>query len=163
VTVWVLLLLAVLAGAFLAVVSRDLMVSVVSLGFMSAALAGAYFHMGLSYAGAFELSAGAGLTTVMFVSILSIMRETRVSPERRTRMNWTRLLGISVTLALALILGFSLGESIPSFVPSHFQSDVGFTLWRLRVPDILVLGLLVFSGALGISAMFHREGGRAHG
>ncbi|HHY35309.1 MAG TPA: hypothetical protein GX510_06745, partial [Firmicutes bacterium] len=69
----ILLLLVMVAAAVAATVSRDLFTSVISLGLASAALGTFYFYLGLDYAGAFELSAGAGLITVMFVSILSMM------------------------------------------------------------------------------------------
>jgi hypothetical protein len=57
-------------------------------------------------------------------------------------------------------LGSSLRQTSPLFVPTDSGGEVGLVLWKLRAPDIMALGLMVFSGALGISAMFHRERGR---
>lgn len=156
--VWVLLLLIITVSALVAVAVKGLLASVISLGFMSAALAGAYFHMGLPYAGAFELSAGAGLTTVMFVTILSMVGDKNVVADE-SAIDWMRFLGIAITIFLVLILGFSLGETVPTFFTHGNFKDLGVLLWSERTPDIVALGLLVFAGALGISAMFSKEGG----
>lgn len=157
---WVLLLLVITVSALLAVVAKGLLASVMSLGFMSAALAGAYFHMGLPYAGALELSAGAGLTTVMFVSILSLVGDKRLADQPEA-IDWMRFLGIAITIILVMVLGFSLGETVPTFLSGKAR-DISSVLWTERAPDLVALGLLVFSGALGISAMFSSEGGKSH-
>lgn len=161
----VLILVILLVLGFFAVFSKDLFTSAISLGFMSVALAGLFFYLGLSYAGAFEISAGAGLTTVMFVSMLTLVAGIRSGKAARTndRPGWALWVGTAITLALIIALGFSLGESRPLFIAGGRGADVGYALWKLRAPDIVALGLLVFSGALGISALFHRERGNQHG
>ena len=155
------LLVFTVAAALLAVLSKDLFVSVVSLGAVSVGVGGLYFALGLNYAGAFELNAGAGLTTVMFVAILGMVSK----PKDRPKDAWfgitkVQLAGALVALVITVAVGTSLRHYSPVFVPIDTGRDVGTALWRLRAPDILALGLLVFSGALGISAMFHREKGQ---
>ena len=150
------LLVFTVAAALLAVLSKDLFVSVVSLGAVSVGVGGLYFALGLNYAGAFELNAGAGLTTVMFVAILGMVSK----PKDRPKDAWFGITKVQLAGALVALVITSLRHYSPVFVPIDTGRDVGTALWRLRAPDILALGLLVFSGALGISAMFHREKGQ---
>lgn len=157
-----LLLAFIVVSALIAVLSRDLFTSVISLGAVSAGVGGLFFSLGLNYAGAFELNAGAGLTTVMFVAILGMITRPKEKGGKRQWLNVNRmqLAGALITVVLMVVLGTSLRRSSPIFVPADAGGDLGLVLWKLRSPDIVALGLMIFSGALGISAMFHRERGR---
>ncbi|HIC94639.1 MAG TPA: DUF4040 domain-containing protein [Anaerolineae bacterium] len=67
-----LLLLIVVLGACLAMLIKDLFKAVIALGVGSAALAAVFFLLGSPYAGAFELSVGAGLVSVLLISAISL-------------------------------------------------------------------------------------------
>ena len=74
------LAVVVLAGAVVAVFSRDLLRAAVALGVGSAALATLFFLRDAPYAGGFELGVGAGLISVLFIIAISLterMRERR--------------------------------------------------------------------------------------
>jgi NADH-quinone oxidoreductase subunit J len=56
----------------MAVLSKSLVRAAVALGGGSAALAMLFFMLGAPYAGAFELSVGAGLISVLFIVAISL-------------------------------------------------------------------------------------------
>lgn len=160
----ILLLVVMVAAVVAATVSRDLFASVISLGLASAALGSFYFYLGLDYAGAFELSAGAGLITVMFVSILSMMsRRSRPGSEGHRFAGWARALAGLVVLGIVALVALTLITQPPQFTTETRSQVRDAANWRLRTPDVIALGLLMLSGALGISAMFHPEEGTRRG
>jgi uncharacterized MnhB-related membrane protein len=68
-------LLVVLFGcAVVALLAKSLVRSAVALGVGSAALAMLYFALDAPYAGGFELSVGAGLTSVLFLVAISLTK-----------------------------------------------------------------------------------------
>jgi NADH-quinone oxidoreductase subunit J len=75
--IYVALSLIIAAGAAFAMFSKVLTRSVVALGASSACLATLFFLLDAPYAGAFELSVGAGLISVLFIIGLSLMRSLR--------------------------------------------------------------------------------------
>ncbi len=78
---YVLMAVLLLVGAGGAVFSRRLIMSALSLGVGSVALAGLFFMMNAPYAGAFELSVGAGLISVLFIVAITLTRSTEVKDE----------------------------------------------------------------------------------
>ncbi len=66
------LVATVLAGGVAAVVSRNLLRAAVAMGVSSMALAALFFFLKAPYAGAFELSVGAGLISVLFIVAISL-------------------------------------------------------------------------------------------
>jgi NADH-quinone oxidoreductase subunit J len=75
--IYVALTLAMAASAIVAMFSKALTRAVVALGISSAILATLFFLLDAPYAGAFELSVGAGLISVLFIIGLSLMRSLR--------------------------------------------------------------------------------------
>jgi len=73
-SMWIdaLLLLIVVLCACLAVAIEDLLKAVITLGVGGAALAAVFFLLDSPYAGAFELSVGAGLVSVLLISAISL-------------------------------------------------------------------------------------------
>ena len=69
---YILLAMAVVAGAVIAVLSESLIRAAVALGAGSAALAMLFFVLRAPYAGGFELSVGAGLISVLFITAISL-------------------------------------------------------------------------------------------
>lgn len=62
----------IIAFSALAVFSKRLLVSAVSLGLVSVFLAIIFFDLGASFAGGFELSIGAGLVSILFIMAISL-------------------------------------------------------------------------------------------
>jgi uncharacterized MnhB-related membrane protein len=75
--IYVALTLAMAASAIFAMFSKVLTRAVVALGLSSAILATLFFLLDAPYAGAFELSVGTGLISVLFIVGLSLMRSLR--------------------------------------------------------------------------------------
>jgi NADH-quinone oxidoreductase subunit J len=78
---YVLLTLAVVAGALIAVLTENLLRAAIALGAGSAALAMLLFLLGAPHAGGFELSVGAGLISVLFIVAISLVES--VGRQRR--------------------------------------------------------------------------------
>jgi uncharacterized MnhB-related membrane protein len=75
------LALAMVTSAIVAIFSKTPTRAVVALGVSSAILAILLFLLDAPYAGAFELSVGTGLISVLFVIGLSLMRTLREYPD----------------------------------------------------------------------------------
>ena len=68
------LLIGLVAFSILAVLSRDLLKSAISLAVASVFLALVFFRMNAVYAGVFEVSVVAGLITVLFITAIALTR-----------------------------------------------------------------------------------------
>jgi NADH-quinone oxidoreductase subunit J len=69
---YLLLAFTVLAGATIAVLAKNLIRAAVALGIGGISLAMLFFLLNVPYAGAFELSVGAGLISVLFILAISL-------------------------------------------------------------------------------------------
>jgi NADH-quinone oxidoreductase subunit J len=69
---YLLLAFTVLAGAVIAVLAENLIRAAVALGIGGISLAMLFFLLNAPYAGAFELSVGAGLISVLFILAISL-------------------------------------------------------------------------------------------
>jgi len=81
--IYITLTLAMAASAIFAMFSKVLTRAVVALGLSSAILAILFFLLDAPYAGAFELSVGTGLISVLFIIGLSLMRSLREYTDAR--------------------------------------------------------------------------------
>jgi uncharacterized MnhB-related membrane protein len=74
-SVYLVILMVVLLGcAIAALLAKSLVHSAVALGVGSASLAMLFFALDAPYAGGFELSVGAGLTSVLFLVAISLTK-----------------------------------------------------------------------------------------
>lgn len=71
------LIVTVLAGGAVAVMVKNMLRAAVAVGASSVALAALFFLLGAPYAGAFELSVGAGLISVLFIIAISLTESIR--------------------------------------------------------------------------------------
>jgi NADH-quinone oxidoreductase subunit J len=71
------LIVAVLAGGAVAVMVKNMLRAAVAVGAGSVALAALFFLLDAPYAGAFELSVGAGLISVLFIIAISLTESIR--------------------------------------------------------------------------------------
>ena len=74
--VYIMMVIAVLASAIAAALSKNLLRAAMALGVGSAALAATFFSLGANHAGAFELSVGAGLISILFIIAISLIEST---------------------------------------------------------------------------------------
>ena len=69
---YLVLAIALLAGAIVAVLTETMIRAAVALGVGSVSLAAMFFILGAPHAGSFELSVGAGLISVLFILAISL-------------------------------------------------------------------------------------------
>jgi NADH:ubiquinone oxidoreductase subunit 6 (subunit J) len=68
----ILFLIAILVFTLIAIFSKRLLISAVSLGLVSVILSIIFFDLGAPFAGGFELSIGAGLISILFIMAISL-------------------------------------------------------------------------------------------
>lgn len=153
----VLLVLIFLVGYF-----KDLLYSAISLAMASMVLSVILFKYEASMAAVFELSVCAGLITVLFVSTISMTKDS----DRRSESAAARYFLIGFIL---LFLGLNLGLArwmtglLPVAGKAAVAQDFREVFWGLRATDLLAQISLILAGVFGIVAIFKRAAeGRKH-
>jgi len=72
-----LIIIGIICAALTAVRARDLLAAAVCLAISSALLAILFFDLGAGTAAIFELSVGAGLVSVLFITAISLVKAAR--------------------------------------------------------------------------------------
>jgi NADH-quinone oxidoreductase subunit J len=138
----------------LCAIFRDLLYVAISLALASAVLATVLFHFGANIAAVFELSVCAGLITVLFVSTVSLTKDSDQAQESRLRVYlvpFVLLLIIGINLLLVKWLGTAITPAVVApAAPAQFQ-DI---FWGQRTIDVLGQVSLVLAGVFGILAIF---------
>jgi NADH-quinone oxidoreductase subunit J len=159
---WVLLGLIVLLSVG-CILFKDLLYVAVSLALVSIVLALILFNYGANIAGVFELSVCAGLITVLFVSTVSLTRDSDRKDETRFPIYLLPLF-ILAFIGLNILIVQWLSTSLPTFqttVPSHGTFQQVF--WEMRSSDILGQVALILAGVFGILALFRlKSKGKNH-
>jgi NADH-quinone oxidoreductase subunit J len=148
----------VLLGLF-----HDLLYAALGLAVASIMLSVVLFYFGANVAAVFELSVCAGLITVLFVSTVSLTKDSDQKTE-------SRLPGFFLVPMVILFVGIAAFASkwvaglLPA-VPATTTSTITFnsSFWGDRVTDILGQIALVLVGVFGILAIFRvKAAGRHH-
>ncbi len=146
----------VLLGIF-----RDLLYAAMALAVASVILSVILFHLGASAAGAFELSVCAGLITVLFVSTVSLTKDSDQKSE-------ARLPALFLVPMVALFAGVSwflvhwLGGALPA-PPQPQAVTFREVFWGQRMTDVLGQISLVLVGVFGLLAILRaKAAGRHH-
>jgi NADH-quinone oxidoreductase subunit J len=154
------LALLVLAVVLLGVV-RDLLYGAAALAAASVLLSIVLFRFGANVAAAFELSVCAGLITVLFVSTVSLTKDSDQKSEARL----PAVLLVPVMAALAAVSYFVvrwLAGVLPAPPPASaltFQE----AFWGQRTTDVLGQISLVLVGVFGLLAILRaKAAGRHH-
>ncbi len=149
---WVLLVLMVLLSIGCCIF-KDLLYVAISLASISAILALVLFQFGANIAGVFELSVCAGLITVLFISTVSLTKDSDQKAE-------TRLPTYFVPLFVLIFIGIDyfiiqwLAHSLPTAVDPHPSGTFQQVFWESRSSDILGQVGLIGAGVFGILALF---------
>ncbi|MCR4433101.1 MAG: NADH-quinone oxidoreductase subunit J [bacterium] len=142
--------------ALLAVFLRDTLLSVLSLATVSALLSIAFYQLNSPVAGAFELSVGAGLITVLAVLTISFLQK------RKEKKQPGAALWLALSLALAALVFFLFQALWPQvladIIPETSWGEVGEILWKVRLFDLLPQILVILAAVLGILALLRKEG-----
>ena len=157
---WVLLGLVVLASIGCCVF-KDLLYVAISLATVSAILALVLFMFGANIAGVFELSVCAGLITVLFVSTVSLTKDSDKKGESRSAPYF-------VVLFVLIFIGidfFIMQWLSHSLLPAAISPSAGTfqkVFWEVRSADILGQVALILAGVFGILALFRVKKEKKH-
>ncbi len=157
---WVLLGLLVLASIGCCVF-KDLLYVAISLAIVSAVLALVLFMYGANIAGVFELSVCAGLITVLFVSTVSLTKDSDRHVESRSA-------GYFVVLFVLIFIGMNfyimkwLSDSLLPAVATQPAGTFQNVFWEIRSADILGQVALILAGVFGILALFRVKKEKKH-
>ncbi|MBN1568966.1 MAG: hypothetical protein JXA73_14040 [Acidobacteria bacterium] len=149
---WVLLGLMVLLSIGCCIF-KDLLYVAVSLALISAILALVLFNFGANIAGVFELSVCAGLITVLFISTVSLTKDS----DKRVE---TRLPTYFVPLFVLIFIGIDyfiiqwFARSVPASIVPQPSGTFQKVFWEIRSADILGQIGLIGAGVFGILALF---------
>jgi NADH:ubiquinone oxidoreductase subunit 6 (subunit J) len=142
--------------ALLAVLLRDILLSVLSLAAVSALLSIAFYQLNSPVAGAFELSVGAGLITVLAVLTISFVQK------RKEKRQAGAVLWVALSLAAVALIFFLFQalwpQALANVFPETAWGDVGEVLWKVRLFDLLPQILVILAAVLGILALLRKEG-----
>ncbi len=159
------LMVAVLVLVVCVVLAKDLLRAAVALALASVSVSAILFLKGAWMAAFFELSVCAGLITVLFMSTLSLTKDSDQGKEFRLPGNPFFFLAVLVLFfALAAFAMKWLGKVIP-VSPANTPAFVDFstTFWTTRTTDIIGQVALIMAGVFAILALFKRTApGRKH-
>lgn len=156
-------LVALVLAVVLLGVLRDLLYAAVALALASVVLSIVLFHFGANIAAVFELSVCAGLITVLFVSTVSLTKDSDQKTE-------AKLPAVFLLPMLALFAGVAyflvrwLGAALPAPVTQP-QAGASFqeVFWGQRTTDLLGQISLVLVGVFGLLAILRaKSAGRNH-
>ncbi len=152
-----LLLFVALVGVF-----RDLLYGAVSLALASVMLSLVLFSFGANVAAVFELSVCAGLITVLFVSTVSLTKDSDQKMESRLP-GWFLAPMLVVFLGIGYYLALWLTGLMapPAGVPAA-TLPFNETFWGLRSTDVIGQVSLILVGVFGILAIFRVKSGGVH-
>jgi NADH-quinone oxidoreductase subunit J len=153
-----LLLFVVLVGVF-----RDLLYGAICLAMASVMLSLVLFSFGANVAAVFELSVCSGLITVLFVSTVSLTKDSDQKTESRLP-GWfvgpmvVAFLGIAYYLTMWVT-----SAMLPLSAAAPLAPPFAETFWGQRTTDVLGQVSLILVGVFGILAIFRvRSIGRHH-
>jgi NADH-quinone oxidoreductase subunit J len=144
-------------------VFRDLLYAALSLALASMMLSMVLFQFGANIAAVFELSVCAGLITVLFVSTVSLTKDSDQKTESKLPA-WFILPMLAVLAGGSYFLVEWLGKALP-LLPTAQPAAASFqeAFWGQRTTDVLGQVALILTGVFGILAILRaRNAGRHH-
>lgn len=153
-----LLLLLVLLFVMGVVLAKNLLRAAVSLALASVSLSAILFLKGAWMAAFFELSVCAGLITVLFVSTLSLTRDSDMQDEARLPGNlFFFSAAVLVFLALDVFAVKWIFLHLPKAAAPVVEASFAKTFWETRTTDIIGQAALLLAGVFAILALFKRK------
>ena len=152
-------MIGLVAFSILAVLSRDLLRSAISLAVASIFLAVIFFRMNAVYAGVFEVSVVAGLITVLFITTIALTRG-----DQEVIVNKRHLLIFPLFFLILIIIDILVMKNLLGKIPAMVSSETGTfgeVLWNQRTFDLVGQIGVIFAGVLAVLALF-RQGGKNH-
>ncbi len=142
---FIVLTLVMLAGAFMALRAKQLIVSALWLAGCSAILSILMYLLGAYAVAVIELSVGAGLVTVLFVFAISIAGDEAIE----IKSIIPRPIALIISVVSIVLLGFMTVSSLVS-LPTTTEPSFSEILWQQRGLDMLVQSGLLFAAVIGM-------------
>lgn len=149
------LLIGLVVFSIMAVLSRDLLKSAISLAVASIFLSLAFFGMNAVYAGVFELSVVAGLITVLFITAIALTRNDGDVAESKRHLVVFPLFFLALAVLDLLVMRKLLGQ-IPAIQGAE-SGTFSQVLWNQRTFDLVGQVGAIFAGVLAVLALFRPD------
>jgi NADH-quinone oxidoreductase subunit J len=152
------LFILVIILAIIAVMTKNIFFSAIILAFISIGVSLILFTFTSPWAAVFELSVCAGLITLLFISVISLVqKEKRTVQEDRTKFT----LFPFVLLIIAVLCWFyivPLFESASKYPHLNIHNyPLGQIIWKDRVFDLIGQIAIFAAGAFAIKSLFYRN------
>jgi NADH:ubiquinone oxidoreductase subunit 6 (subunit J) len=155
-TLQILLLTGLVLFSILAILSRNLLRSAISLAIASLLLGIIFFRMNAPYAGVFEISVVAGLITVLFILTIALTKgESDVRESNLVRIVFP--LFFVVFIIIDVLVMKSLIQKIPALPGSADQGTFGDVLWKQRTFDLIGQLAVILAGVFSVLALFRKR------
>ena len=152
----ILLLSGLVLFSILAILSRNLLRSAISLAVASLLLGIIFFRMKAPYAGVFEISVVAGLITVLFILTIALTKgESDVRESNLVRIVFP--LFFVVFIIIDVLAMKSLILKIPVLPGSADQGTFGDVLWKQRSFDLIGQLAVILAGVFSVLALFRKR------
>lgn len=152
----ILLLTGLVLFSILAILSKDLLKSAISLAVASLLLGIVFFRMGASYAGVFEISVVAGLITVLFILTIALTKAEGDVRESNLAKVIFPLFFVAFIIIDALVMK-GLIQKIPALPGTAEQGAFGDVLWKQRSFDLIGQLAIILAGVFSVLALFRKR------
>ena len=157
VILYILIHLVIIAGVIGAVSSRKLLNSAIMLAAVSIGISLLLFAYSAPLAGAFELSVCAGLITVLFISAISLVKDSEDTTKEKQVKFYIFPVILSIIAIISSIIIPSYFERLLNYVtllPNPPEEKIGDIIWSRRSIDIIAQVILIAAGIFAVKHIF---------
>lgn len=152
----ILLLSGLVIFSVLAILSKDLIKSAISLAVASLLLGILFFQMQAPYAGVFEISVVAGLITVLFMLTIALTKtEGDVRESKLARTIFPLFFVAFILIDIFVMKG--LLQKVPALPDVAEQGTFGDVLWKQRTFDLVGQLAVILAGVFAVLALFRKR------
>jgi NADH-quinone oxidoreductase subunit J len=155
--IWQILLLSgLILFSILAILSKDLIKSAISLALASLFLGILFFQMNAPYAGVFEISVVAGLITVLFMLTIALTKaEGDVREPKLARLIFPLVFVAFILIDVLVMKG--LLQKVPALPETSEPGAFGDVLWKQRTFDLVGQLAIILAGVFSVLALFRKR------
>ena len=155
--IWhILLLSGLVIFSILAILSKDLIKSAISLAIASLLLGILFFQMQAPYAGVFEISVVAGLITVLFMLTIALTKtEGDVRESKSARIIFPLFFVAFILIDFFVMKG--LLQKVPALPDAAELGTFGDVLWKQRTFDLVGQLAVILAGVFAVLALFRKR------
>ena len=152
----ILLLSGLVIFSVLAILSKDLIKSAISLAVASLLLGILFFQMQAPYAGVFEISVVAGLITVLFMLVIALTKTGGdVRESKLATLGFPLFFVVFAVIDLIVMKG--LLAKVPALAGPAESGTFGDVLWTHRTFDLVGQLGVILAGVFAVLALFRKR------